>query len=106
MVCIRQKDEARRIGKKVCIVGNRAVYHVEGAMKIDFKDKDTIALVLWKQTTIRTIKGKRTKIAFRFDTVAPSPILFVSNGRVLTLTKKAGSPALQTVLVSYDCHML
>ncbi len=79
--------------------------HVEGAMKIDFKDKDTIALVLWKQTTIRTIKGKRTKIAFRFDTVAPSPILFVSNGRVLTLTKKAGSPALQTVRVSYDCRM-
>lgn len=79
--------------------------HVEGSMKVDFKDKDTIALVLWKQTSIQTIKGSRSKIAFRFDTVAPSPILFVSNGRVLTLTKKAGTPALQTVYVSYDCHM-
>lgn len=98
-------QEVRNYNLSVNLDIKQNAVHVEGAMKIDFKDKDTIALVLWKQTTIRTIKGKRTKIAFRFDTVAPSPILFVSNGRVLTLTKKAGSPALQTVRVSYDCHM-
>lgn len=79
--------------------------HVEGAMKVDFKDKDTIALVLWQKTSIHAIKGNHNEIAFRFDTVAPSPILYIPNGSPLTLTKKSGSSSLQTVNFSYDCYM-
>jgi Peptidase family M1 domain len=79
--------------------------HVDGSMKVDFKQKDTIVLALWKQTTIHAIKGSRTNIAFRFDTIAPSPMFYAPNGRALTLTKKIGTPALQTININYDCYM-
>lgn len=79
--------------------------HVEGYLKIDFGGRDSICLTLWKNTTISTIRSKKARIGYRFDTAAPSPILYIPHGGRLTLTKPATGKSEQQVFVCYDCDM-
>jgi hypothetical protein len=78
--------------------------HVEGDMQVDFKQTDTIVLVLYKYSTIHSILSGNVTIEYIFDTASPPP-MFVPDGRNLTLVKPPGSPSKQQVNIEYECDM-
>ncbi|HJV76812.1 MAG TPA: hypothetical protein VJ602_00415, partial [Paludibacter sp.] len=79
--------------------------HVKGSMDVDFKTSDSISLVLWKSSSIHSIRSNQTQLTYNFDTIAPSPIMYIEQGRNLTVVKPAGSKQKQRVFVDYDCDM-
>jgi hypothetical protein len=78
---------------------------VSGFVNINFKGKDSIDLILWKNSTIKSITGNKTSIKFFFDTLSASPIMYIPNGRKLTLTKSANTNDEQSVVFEYSSCM-
>lgn len=79
--------------------------HVEGIVSIDFKNRDSISLLLWKNTNIQSIALNQVPVKYSFDTAKPSPILYIPDGGSLIITNPVKSTERQSVFFKYDCNM-
>ncbi len=79
--------------------------HVKCKVEIDFNDKDSVVFVLWKNTTINAISIKQATVYYCFDTLSPSPVIFIPNGGCLSIRKPEGNNEAQTVCLEYECDM-
>jgi hypothetical protein len=78
---------------------------VKGLIDIDFKNNDSISLVLWKNSTIHSITSNQSQVRFYFDSVSTSPIMYVPDGRNLIIYKPGKSTVKQFFLFDYECDM-
>lgn len=78
---------------------------VKGSVEIDFKSHDSISLVLWKNTNIKSIRFNMDEVPYRFDTISPSPVIYIPNGRSLVLHKPAKSKERETIFFDYESDM-
>ena len=78
---------------------------VKGLIDIDFENNDSISLVLWKNSAIRSITSNQFQVRFYFDSVSPSPIIYVPDGRNLVIYKSEISAEKQLFLFDYECDM-
>lgn len=76
---------------------------VDGFINADFKDKDTLNLVLWKYSSIKEINNKNKNIKFYFDTLTTSPIMYIPNGRKLIVVKPNYDSSKQSLFFNYSC---
>lgn len=76
-----------------------------GIINIDFQEKDTINLVLWKNSLIKEIKYKSKPVKYSFDSLSPSPIIYIPNGRILTIIKPPKSNNIIQLSLSYISNM-
>ncbi len=60
---------------------------IDGFINADFKNSDTLNLVLWKYSSIKEINNKDKNIKYHFDTLTSSPIMYIPNGRKLLVVK-------------------
>jgi hypothetical protein len=60
---------------------------VEGNATADFKNNDTLKLVLWKYSSIKKIASSDSKINYFFDTLSASPAMYIAGGRSLYVIK-------------------
>lgn len=79
--------------------------YVEGLIKVDFKNKRDISLILWKNSIIKTININDRPCEFSFDTVSPSPIMYIQNGRKLTVNTNISSERDQSLYIKYESDM-
>lgn len=79
--------------------------HVKGTMIVDFKTKDSISLVLWKYSSIHSIRSNQSPLHYNFDTIAPSSMYYIQKGGNLTLVKSVKSKPQQKVFIEYSCDM-
>ncbi|WP_418981953.1 M1 family aminopeptidase [Alistipes sp.] len=78
---------------------------VSGSLEIDFKGCDTIGLVLWGRTAIRSVSHEGCPVTYRFDTLAPAPVLFIPDGRSLQLANPRPGSGKNRIDVEYRCDM-
>jgi hypothetical protein len=78
---------------------------VEGFLDIDFKNQDSISLILWKNSTIYTISSNSTGVRYIFNTLSKSPIIYIPDGAKLTLANPAKVNGSQSIFFKYDCDM-
>ena len=78
---------------------------VEGHVDADFQNKDTINFVLWKNTSIKEISCSGILLDHNLDTLSSSPIMYIPNGRKLTILKAPGTADIQSILFKYECDM-
>jgi len=79
--------------------------HVDGFTNIDFKDKDSLNLVLWKNATIKEISSKGEELKYNFDTSSGSPIMYIKEGRSLTVYRADNGKNMQAVKFIYDLDL-
>jgi hypothetical protein len=79
--------------------------NVKGSAKIDYKNSDSISLILWKNTIIKSISSKETLIRYTFDTSSPSPVMYIPGGGRLVVYKPSQSNEIQDICFEYDCDM-
>ena len=85
-------------------VPNRQV-EVGGSFEVDFHDSDSISLVLWRHARIDTLRHSSQEITYRFDTLAPAPAQFITDGRALTLYRPAGATGRCRINTHYTLYM-
>ncbi len=78
---------------------------VEGYVNIDFHNQDSINFILWRNTKIHEIKYKKRNLAYTFDTISKSPIIYIPNGGKITLINPEKSIRKQSFYFKYDCDM-
>lgn len=78
---------------------------VNGIINIDFQAKDTINLILWRNSIIKEIKYESTPIKYSFDTLSPSPIMYIPNGRLIKIIKPKSSNRVIPLSFSYTSNM-
>ena len=76
---------------------------VDGFINADFKNQDTLSLVLWKYSSIKEINNSDKNIKFYFDTLTASPIMYIPNGRKLIVVKSDNDSSKQSVYFNYSC---
>lgn len=79
--------------------------HVKGSMNVDFKTKDSISLVIWKNSSIHSIRNNQTELVYKMDTISSSACYYIQKGGNLTITKPFKSKSRQKVFIEYDCDM-
>lgn len=79
--------------------------HVKGTMVVDFKTEDSISLVLWKYSSIHSIRSNQSQLHYNFDTIAPSAVYYIQKGGNLTLVRPIKSKPQQKVFIEYSCDM-
>jgi hypothetical protein len=79
--------------------------HVEGLIDIDYGSRDTISLVLWRNSNIQSINFSRTPLRFIFDTISPSPSIYIPDGRKLNVIRPGGSKEHQSVFFKYESDL-
>ena len=75
---------------------------VDGFVSADFKNSDTLKMVLWKFSSIKEISNKDKDIRFYFDTSAASPIMYIPNGRKLVIVKSHKNLSKQSLYFNYS----
>lgn len=83
----------------------RKLINVEGDVEIDFKNGDSINLILWGKTIIKEIEYDGQPLVYIFDTISKSPIMYIPDGRMLTVKNPHKSTGIQTVSFKYECNM-
>jgi hypothetical protein len=76
---------------------------VDGFINADFKNSDTLNLVLWQYSSIKEINNKDNDIRFYFDTSTSSPIMYIPNGRKLVIVKSGRDTKNQSLYFNYSC---
>jgi hypothetical protein len=84
---------------------NQKNVQVSGTMEVDFQNKDTLNLILWKYSDIREISADNSKLKYNFDTVSPSPIIYIKKGGNLKIIKPSGTPDKNNIKIIYSCNM-
>jgi len=98
-----QEIKAYNFNVRIDVVSKRL--YVKGTIDIDFKGKDTISVVLWKNSNIHSIIRNQKQVKYFFDTISPSPIMYIPNGRNLLIYKQTKSKENQSIIFDYDCDM-
>ena len=88
---------------KIDVVSKKV--QVKGFLDIDFELRDSLTLVLWKNTDIRSLRLNRVPAKYSFDTASASPIMYIPNGRPLAIVKPSGAGNRDTVFVEYVSDM-
>lgn len=78
---------------------------VKGTINIDFEKQNSVLLAFWKNSTIHEISSNQNSVRYTFDTLSPSPITFIRNGKRLTLKKPENGDDIQTIYFSYECDL-
>ncbi len=78
---------------------------VKGSLLINFENRDSISLILWKNTTIKVINNGKNNVKFTFDTLSPSPLNFIPNGGILAVQNPDKGTKLQQIHFNYSCDM-
>lgn len=78
---------------------------VKGYVEINFNKKNSIDLVLWKNTKIEKIEHGKHNINYFFDTASESPIIYIPEGRTLKLDRLINSPEEQSIFFEYECNI-
>lgn len=78
---------------------------VGGSFEVDFSGSDSIALVLWRPARIDTLRCDNRETAYRFDTLAPAPAQFITDGRALTIYRPAGASDRCHIATRYTLDM-
>ncbi len=78
---------------------------VHDSMCIDFQGKDSLSLVLWKNTQIHSITLGHVPATYTFDTSSPSPIMYIPNGRKLVIVNSNPRSGVQSLSFDYRCDM-
>lgn len=84
---------------------NQKSVSVKGYIDIDFKEQDSIDLVLYGKTKIDAIRYSKKNLKYTFDTGGKSPVMYMPEGKRLTIFKTAGSPQEQKMFFDYSCNM-
>lgn len=78
---------------------------IEGMIDFDFKDNDSAKLVLWKDTFIKEISVSNVPVKYFFDVSSHSPIMYIPNGRNLTVYKPSTGNNTYSMKFVYNCNM-
>ncbi|MDR2652722.1 MAG: hypothetical protein LBC68_10500 [Prevotellaceae bacterium] len=78
---------------------------VDGFATIDFNNMDDINLVLWGKTKINAIKYNDKSVDFILDTLSKSPIIYIPDGRTLTLINPDKIVETKSIYFNYECDM-
>jgi aminopeptidase N len=100
-----QGQEITSYDLDVKIDANGKTVSVEGLVDIDFKGKDSINLVLWKNTDIREISCCGEDLKYFFDTLSPTPVMYIINGSSLIIKKPMQNEEKQSIKFIYECNM-
>jgi hypothetical protein len=63
------------------------IVHVDGYVEVDFNSRDSMNFILWKNSTIEKVEINTKECEYIFDTVGPSPNMFIRNGKHLIVKK-------------------
>jgi len=78
---------------------------VTGTINFNLNNKDSISLILWKNTDIKSITIAGKSVDFSFDKEGKSPIYYIPNGGKLTLQHIVDSKGSVPIHFSYTCNM-
>jgi len=78
---------------------------VDGDIGIEFSGKDSVEFILWKNSSIKEISMSGKPLKYTFDTVSSSPVMYIPNGRRLTIIKSPENINDTSVHFSYECDM-
>ncbi len=78
---------------------------VNGSIIVATDHKDTLSMVLWKNTLIHSIRIAHGPIKYLFDTLSPSPIQYIPNGRKLLLINPEKTIDTLKLFFNYECEM-
>jgi hypothetical protein len=78
---------------------------VKSIVSADFENKDTLELVLWKNTSIREIKSDEILLDYSFDTLSKSPVMFIPGGSPLNIIRPKGDKKNHIIKLNYTCDM-
>jgi len=84
---------------------NKKCVDVEGSVDVDFNGKDSINLVLWKNTEIKEISSDGKNLKYLFDTLSPTPVMYIINGSSLTIKKPPQNEDKHLIKFIYECNM-
>ena len=105
LACAISGQEIRHYDLKADFdVGQKKV-EVEGTVDIDFQGQDSIMLVLWKYTDLRSIKVDTEYADYSFDTAGKSPNQYIPDGGKLVLRNFDAPKQSVPVYFSYACDM-
>ena len=78
---------------------------VDDNMVVDFQGEDSVNFVLWKNSAIGEISMSGESLRFNFDTLSAPPIMYIPNGRRLTVFKSSSSNNDSLLRISYKSDM-
>ncbi|MDR2065982.1 MAG: hypothetical protein LBP85_09800 [Prevotellaceae bacterium] len=78
---------------------------VDGFVTIYFNNTDSLDLVLWGKTKINTITYNNKSVDFTFDTLSKSKIMYIPDGRMLTLVNPDKTVQTKSIYFNYECNM-
>lgn len=98
-------QEAKYYNFNVKIKPSSKHIYVKGKMELDFKDKDSIVFVFWKNSKINSLTNNEDTVKYFFNQASPSPAMYIPEGRKLVFYKEEGTPQIQTLYIDYECDM-
>ena len=105
LTSLLQGQEVTSYNLDIKIDVNKKSINVEGSVDVDFKSKDSINLVLWKNTDIKEISCDGKNLKYLFDTLSPTPVMYIINGSSLTIKKPMQNDVKQSIKFIYECNM-
>lgn len=86
-------------------VKNKRV-HVKGYVEVDFKDENSIEVILFKNIRINNITDSNNQhLRYVFDIISKYPIVYIPDGRMLTIYRQSGSKDKQSIYFDYVCDL-
>lgn len=76
---------------------------IDGLITADFKNRDTLNLILWQYSSIKEINNSDKNIKYYFDTSTASPIMYIPTGRRLVIVKSGKESSKQSLNFNYSC---
>ena len=78
---------------------------VEGTIRFDQNNQDSIFFTLWKVTDIKSITIRGKNVSFSFDTIGKSPISYIPYGGKLTIRNITKQTDIVPIHFAYTCNM-
>jgi hypothetical protein len=78
---------------------------VKVTIEIDYQDKDSLILVLWKNTKIQNILFDKESADYSFDTTCKSPNYYIPDGGKLIIKNIKKKNYSKPIYFSYTCDM-
>jgi hypothetical protein len=81
------------------------IIRVRDSMNVDFRGRDSLSFVLWKNTLIHSISLGHAQLPYSFDTSSQSPIMYIPNGGRLLIVRTNQDSGTQFISLDYECNM-
>jgi hypothetical protein len=78
---------------------------VDGFITIDFNSADSLDLILWGKTKINEIKYNDKSVNYTFDILSKSPVMYIPDGKTLTLINPDKVTEIKSIYFNYECNM-